>query len=374
MEKQMPVWASVALVAVVSALLLVSTHLVTQVFAQPEGVLGKDTPQGEVLSAADSFVPVEIAADSGIDNCYEGKAGGETVGYAAQATVKGYGGPIEVIVGMDLSGTLTGISVGGAQFNETPSLGAKAQEDWFKAQFAGIKTPVGTNATDATSSATSAGEAADVPAAGEAASAIDIISGATITTNAVVSGVNQCADFMKTLPGVSAQPAAQPQQVEQPESTPEVAQAQPEDTATEDSPQRAVLGAAESFTQVDVGADSGIDYCYEGKAGGETVGYVAQATVKGYGGPIELIVGMDLSGALTGISVGGAAFNETPGLGAKAQEPAFTDQFVGLKTPVGEGASAIDAISGATITTNAVVSGVNQCADFMKTLLAGVNG
>ncbi len=89
MEKQMPVWASVALVAVVSALLLVSTHLVTKVFAQPEGVLGKDTPQGTVLSAADSFVPVEVAADSGIDNCYEGKAGGEAVGYVAQATVKG---------------------------------------------------------------------------------------------------------------------------------------------------------------------------------------------------------------------------------------------------------------------------------------------
>ena len=176
MEKQMPVWASVALVAVVSALLLVSTHLVTQVFAQPEGVLGKDTPQGEVLSAADSFVPVEIAADSGIDNCYEGKAGGETVGYVAQATVKGYGGPIELIVGMDLSGALTGISVGGAAFNETPGLGAKVQEPAFTDQFAGLKTPVG-----------------------EGASAIDAISGATITTNAVVSGVNQCADFMKTL-------------------------------------------------------------------------------------------------------------------------------------------------------------------------------
>ncbi len=274
---------------------------------------------------------------------------------------------------MDLSGALTGISVGGAQFNETPGLGAKAQDDWFTAQFAGLKTPVGTNGSDTTSSATSAGETADVPKAGEAASAIDAISGATITTNAVVSGINQCAEFMKTLPGVSAQPAAQPPEVAQPESTPEVVQTQPEGTATEDGSQRAVLGAAESFTPVEVGADSGIDNCYEGKAGGQTVGYVAQATVKGYGGPVEVIVGMDLSGALTGISVGGAAFNETPGLGAKVQEPAFTDQFAGLKTPVGEGASAIDAISGATISTNAVVSGVNQCADFMKAL-AGVNG
>jgi len=209
---------------------------------------------------------------------------------------------------------------------------------------------------------------------GEGASSIDALSGATITTDAVLSGVNQCAEFMKTLPGVSApaeQPVERPQQAE-PESTPEAEQAA-QQAATEDNPQRAVLGAAETFAPVEVGADSGIDSCYEGKAGGATVGYVAKIIVKGYGGPIELMVGMDLNGVLTGVSVGGAQFSETPGLGAKAQESAFTDQFAGLKTPVGEGTNTIDAISGATITTNAVVSGVNQCAEFMKTL-PGVNG
>jgi RnfABCDGE-type electron transport complex G subunit len=354
MEKQMPVWASVALVVVVSAVLLVSTHLVTQVFAQPEGVIGKDSPQGAVLSAADSFVPVELAADVGIDNCYEGKAGDKTVGYVAQATVKGYGGPIELVVGMDLNGALTGVSVGGEQFNETPGLGARSQEPEFTAQFVGLIPPVSRG--------------------GEGASSIDAISGATITTDAVLSGVNQCAEVMMTLPGVSAQPAEQPAEQPQaePESAPEAEQAA-QQAATEDSPQRAVLGAAETFAPVEVGADSGIDSCYEGKAGGETVGYVAQVTVKGYGGPIELMVGMDLNGVLTGVSVGGAQFSETPGLGAKAQESAFTDQFAGLKTPVGEGTNTIDAISGATITTGAVVSGVNQCAEFMKTL-PGVNG
>ena len=219
MDRQLPVWASFALVAAISALLLVSTHLVTQVFTPPEGAIGKDSAQGEALPAAELFVPVELAADTGLDNCYKGQAGGQTVGFAAQATVDGYAGPIEVIVGMDLSGALTGISVGGAQFNETAGLGAKAKDPEFKNQFVGIKAPVGLGgAGDATSSATQSWEATpaperdaadsatEAPAAAaapapevQAASTIDAISGATITSKAVVKGVNLCAEFIKTL-------------------------------------------------------------------------------------------------------------------------------------------------------------------------------
>lgn len=206
MDRQLPVWASLALVAAISALLLVSTHLVTGVFAPPEGAIGKDSAQGEALPAAELFVPVEVAADSGLDHCYKGQAGGETVGYAAQTTVKGYGGPIEVVVGMDLNGRLTGISVGGEQFNETDGLGAKAKDPDFTGQFVGIPTPVGLNASDSTSSATpSSGGSASAPSAAAeapsepAASTVDSISGATITSKAVVDGVNLCAEFIKTL-------------------------------------------------------------------------------------------------------------------------------------------------------------------------------
>jgi len=173
MDRQLPVWASVALVAVVSALLLVSTHLVTQVFAPPEGAIGKDSAQGEALPAAELFVPVEIGADTGLDNCYKGQAGGQTVGYAAQITVKGYGGPVELVVGMDINGLLTGISVDGAQFNETPGLGAKSKDPEFKNQFVGIQTPVGLMKSDATSSATESGDwsATAAPAADATSSA-----------------------------------------------------------------------------------------------------------------------------------------------------------------------------------------------------------
>ncbi|NLG24948.1 MAG: FMN-binding protein [Clostridiales bacterium] len=74
---------------------------------------------------------------------------------------------------------------------------------------------------------------------------------------------------------------------------------------------------------------------------------------------IDVTVTADDNGATQSVTVGGDSFNETPGLGARAQEPEFGAQFVGKTYPValGEG---IDAISGATITSTAVVDAVNQ--------------
>ena len=57
-------------------------------------------------------------------------------------------------------------------------------------------------------------------------------------------------------------------------------------------------------------------------ASGETVGYVGQTTVSGFGGPIEVTTGVDLEGAITGIRVGGSQFAETEGLGALTREAA----------------------------------------------------
>ena len=93
--------------------------------------------------------------------------------------------------------------------------------------------------------------------------------------------------------------------------------------ASADEARRAVLPAATDFEEMAVDNDD-IDYCYKGLANGETIGYTAQITVKGYGGEIEVVVGVDNDGVITGINVGGANFSETAGLGAKTKEPAFT--------------------------------------------------
>ncbi len=98
---------------------------------------------------------------------------------------------------------------------------------------------------------------------------------------------------------------------------------------------------------------------------GNTVGYVFNVTAKGgYGGDICYSVGLDTVGTVTGISI--LSIKETPGLGMKAKEDTYLNQYVDKNgsfvvnkdNPSGEDIK-IDAISGATITSRAMTDGVN---------------
>ena len=119
---------------------------------------------------------------------------------------------------------------------------------------------------------------------------------------------------------------------------------------------RVVLPTADNFEALP--NDGTVDALYRGDAAGQPVGYAVTVTVTGFGGPIEVTVGMDMQGAITGMNVGGSKFAETAGLGTKAKEPGFTDQFKGKKTPLTLKKD-VDAISGATITSTAVTKAVN---------------
>ena len=92
----------------------------------------------------------------------------------------------------------------------------------------------------------------------------------------------------------------------------------------------AVFADADAFTEQPLAEGSKLDSVYAAERGGQTVGYVLQATATGYGGPIEVVLGVDNGGKITGISVGGSSFAETAGLGTRTREPAFTGQFIGL--------------------------------------------
>ena len=128
--------------------------------------------------------------------------------------------------------------------------------------------------------------------------------------------------------------------------------------AAADEARRAVLPDATDFEELAVNNDS-IDYCYKGLANGETV--------KGYGGEIEIVVGVDNDGVITGINVGGANFSETAGLGAKTKEPAFTEQFKGLSAPLTLKGN-VDSVSGASVSSGAIVNGVNTVLDYVAGL------
>ena len=100
-------------------------------------------------------------------------------------------------------------------------------------------------------------------------------------------------------------------------------------------------------------------------AEGAIQGYVGQTTVTGYGGPIEVTAGVDNEGVITGVSVGGEGFAETPGLGARTREAAFTDQFTGKVPTLALNEGGVDTVTGASTTSRAVVSAVNTVANYV---------
>lgn len=125
---------------------------------------------------------------------------------------------------------------------------------------------------------------------------------------------------------------------------------------------------ADDFQAITLSDSEELQSAYTAKKAGETVGYAATIASQGYAGPVEVIVGMEPDFLLRGIRVGGSDFKETEGLGSKAKEPAFTDQFQGKQPPLTLGQD-IEGISGATVTSTAVVEGTNQAVDTMKALL-----
>lgn len=111
-------------------------------------------------------------------------------------------------------------------------------------------------------------------------------------------------------------------------------------------------------------------------ASGALLGYVITVTDhEGYGGDIQFSMGITNEGTLNGISL--LSISETAGLGMRAGEvlvPQFADKNVSKFTYTKTGATAdseIDAISGATITTNAVVNGVNAGLAYFDKMLKG---
>lgn len=119
----------------------------------------------------------------------------------------------------------------------------------------------------------------------------------------------------------------------------------------------------------DLGVKATIDEVCTVK-GGEA-GYIVTATDKeGYGGDIKITVGITSDGTVSGISI--LSISETAGLGMKATEPVFYEQYEGKQTDRfvvskdGGDGEPIDALSGATITSRAVTGAVNAALGYYQ--------
>lgn len=169
----------------------------------------------------------------------------------------------------------------------------------------------------------------------------------------------------------------------------------PIDEATERAKQEAyksVFATADSFTPVagfnsDIASNGvnmagisgvSIDEALEAKdASGNLLGFVFTVTSsEGYGGDVQLSMGVTNDGTINGIEF--LSLSETAGLGMNANTPEFKSQFAGMNakqisyTKSGkQNDYEIDAISGATITTNAVTNAVNAGLSYFDTIAGG---
>lgn len=106
---------------------------------------------------------------------------------------------------------------------------------------------------------------------------------------------------------------------------------------------------------------------YRAFDGDRVMGCVVLLTSRGYGGEINLTVGIDLNGKIVGVDKG--ANNETPGIGSKALSATYLSKYQGIiaeKTSLGSGENQVDAISSVTITSTAVNKGIRAAGRIAK--------
>ena len=102
------------------------------------------------------------------------------------------------------------------------------------------------------------------------------------------------------------------------------------------------------------------DDIYTIYSNGDRVGYAFIAAGKGYGGDIDILVGLEDEATIKGITII-PPITETPGLGSRIAESSFTDMFRGLNiadVALSRDGGQIDAITGSTISSRAVVDAV----------------
>lgn len=150
----------------------------------PDAVAIVEASQNEILAQAmkdaDKILSAGGYAATINEACLVNDADGNLIGYVASVTTTGYD-TMKLAVGYTTEGVCTGVSF--LEMNETVGIGTKVDTDEFKNKFVGVQT------------------AQFVPVKGTAAAAheIDIISGATKSSNGTINGVNAGICFLTEL-------------------------------------------------------------------------------------------------------------------------------------------------------------------------------
>lgn len=168
------------LICVIIAAALAFTNSVTSAIIVEREKREQDAARIELLSEGDSFAEVKLdeakAKELNIIDMYAADNG---AGYVVQTTASGYGGPITVMTGIRADGTVEKVKV--LSSSETPGVGKKTEEESFLGQFADKS---GTLAVG---------------------SDITAVSGATVSSKAMVAAVNSAVAAVELVKGGSGE-------------------------------------------------------------------------------------------------------------------------------------------------------------------------
>ena len=282
--------------------------------AAVETVTLSDEACKAVLPDAATFEAVE-SATSGVQAAVKADTG-----WVIQASAKGFGGQVPVIVGLDVDGAIVGVSF--PENSETPGYGAQLFEEG--------------NEKAAALAASLVGKSGEV-AIGD----VDAISGATVSSKAVVEAVNIALSCYNEV-ALGQAPAAD----EGGEGT--------DLSAMSAEEARAALAPGATLTQIT--APEGLTDAWQGDDGS----YVLYAEDKGYEystKPLNVAVGFDASGAITGVWVD--VSGQTAGIGDQAAGADYLGQYTGITDETG--LDGVDTIAGATESTRGVKKAVRKC-------------
>ena len=458
-KKQLPAFLILTIIAVVAAVVLALTNMIT---AGPiaEHAMAALKEAFNAVMPAESYEIMTVPADYDVSSLYAAKNGDEVIGYCVTASSNGYGGPVAVTLGVDTNGVVTGISVGDANFAETPGFGARAKDASFQAQFPGISAVEGgafealsgaTITSEAVRAATNKGlkcvaevalgasqnaqvefgapagkpaEAETVEPVGDVLTAaapgfagqdvivnatmnadgtiatlsldmskqvppvcdlcntdefkaqfigkagpfvkgegVDIVSGATFTSEGIIAAVNKLYETEETFAEAPATVIAEGDTA---------ALAVKADGAAVVTPVDGYTGEVAVNLTVENGQVTAGEFAAPADTGAEPApADNIIGTAPGFQSDVNVSITLAEDGTIAALSIGSA--DETPGFGTRcAEDEAFINQFVGKKGPFAIGEN-VDALTGATMTSTAVVEAINVAmnADVQEAAPAG---